>query len=55
MNPVKLPFDQYQRYRVIKDAIDAVRTNKGPLKILDVGGSPGTLLDFLPDDDIYTV
>ncbi len=53
MNPIKLPFDQYQRYRVVTDAIESVREGHAPLKVLDVGGSPGTLLDFLPDDDIY--
>ncbi len=53
MNPVKLPFDQYQRYCIVKDAIEAVRGGGEPLKILDVGGSPGTLTDFMPSDDIY--
>jgi len=53
MDPIKLPFDQYQRYRIIKDAIEAVRDGREPLKILDVGGSPGLVLDFLPEDDIY--
>jgi len=53
MNPDRLPFDQYQRYRVVTDAIEAVRESRTPLNILDVGGSPGILLDFLPDDDIY--
>ncbi|MFQ5427462.1 MAG: class I SAM-dependent methyltransferase [Thermodesulfobacteriota bacterium] len=53
MNSIQLPFDQYQRYRVVTDAIEAVRDGKKPLKVLDVGGSPGLLLDFLPKDDIY--
>src|SRR5581483_8493228 len=44
-----LPFDQYQRYRILKDAIDALRWQPR-LSVLDVGGSPGTLKAFLPDD-----
>ncbi len=55
MNPVKLPFDQYQRYRVVKEAIEAVREGDTPCRILDVGGSPGLMLDFLPEDDIFIV
>ncbi len=52
MNPLKLPFDQYQRYRVVADAVEAVRSEGRPLSILDVGGSPGLILDFLPTDRI---
>ncbi|MFQ5354131.1 MAG: methyltransferase domain-containing protein [Thermodesulfobacteriota bacterium] len=55
MDPIKLPFDQYQRYRIITDAIEAVRDGKEPLKVLDVGGSPGLLVDFLPSDDIFII
>jgi len=55
MDPIKLPFDQYQRYRIITDAIEAVRDGKEPLKILDAGGSPGLLLNFLPSDDITII
>jgi len=53
VNPIKLSFDQYQRYRVVTDAITAVRGGRAALKILDVGGSPGLLTYFLPKDDIY--
>jgi hypothetical protein len=42
-----LPFDQYQRYRLIADVIERlVPPAAGP--ILDVGGWPGTLRRFLP-------
>jgi len=37
----------------VTDAITAVRGGRAPLKILDVGGSPGLLTYFLPKDDIY--
>jgi len=53
VDPIKLSFDQYQRYRVVTDAITAVRGDRAALKILDVGGSPGLLTYFLPKDDIY--
>jgi hypothetical protein len=42
-----LPFDQYQRYRLIAEVIERlVPANAGA--ILDVGGWPGTLQRFLP-------
>lgn len=47
-----LPFDQYQRYRLIADALQHLRVNEKPLNILDVGGWPGTLRDFLPADHV---
>src|SRR5512143_1804185 len=53
-NNLDLSFDQYQRYRIIEEIIDAMRD--GPcMKILDVGGYPGYLRLFLPDDDILLV
>jgi GT2 family glycosyltransferase/peptidoglycan hydrolase CwlO-like protein/SAM-dependent methyltransferase len=51
---LELPFDQYQRYRIVQEVIDAVRW-KHPLRVLDVGGSPGTLVRFLPEDDVLIV
>lgn len=48
---LELPFDQYQRYRLIQEAIDVLRW-ESPLRVLDVGGSPGTLKRFLPDDHV---
>jgi len=43
-----LPFDIYQRYRVIADIVGAALDNK-PGPVLDVGGYPGHLAAFLPD------
>lgn len=47
-----LPFDQYQRYKVISDSLDLLRENTEPLRILDVGGAEGMILDFLTDDEV---
>ncbi len=55
MNPLKLPFDQYQRYRVAADAVEAVRQGRGALRVLDVGGSPGLARHFLPGDRVFVV
>ncbi len=50
---LELPFDQFQRYQTLSDFVDHVRkTPKTSLKILDVGGYPGLIRDFLPNDDI---
>lgn len=52
----ELPFDQFQRYKTVHDFVDFVRPAEGaPLKVLDVGGYPGLILDFLPDDDVTVV
>ncbi|MDO8726222.1 MAG: sulfatase-like hydrolase/transferase [Candidatus Methanoperedens sp.] len=49
-----IPFDQYQRYKIIADIINKFRNNEKIFKILDVGaGFEKTLKKFLPDDDIY--
>lgn len=49
-----LPFDQYQRYKIIADIINKFRTDKKAFKILEVGASfEGNLKMFLPCDDIY--
>ncbi len=47
---LQLPFDQYQRYRIIADALDILRKDEGSLRILDVGGGEGTASYFFPDD-----
>ena len=47
-----LPFDQYQRYKVISDTLDLLRENDKPLQILDVGGAEGMILDFLDGDEV---
>jgi hypothetical protein len=48
-----LPFDQYQRYRDVKEVVDAIRSASQSLRILDVGGGEAKYLpapDFFPDD-----
>ena len=45
-----MPFDQYQRYRIVADALKVLREDDEPLKILDVGGGEGIALHFFPDD-----
>ncbi|MFQ5797012.1 MAG: class I SAM-dependent methyltransferase, partial [Candidatus Bipolaricaulia bacterium] len=49
----ELPFDQYQRYKVVEDIATTIKdlTGRERLKVLDVGGSPGLIGDFLPSDD----
>jgi ubiquinone/menaquinone biosynthesis C-methylase UbiE len=47
-----LPFDQYQRYRIVADVIERLREDDSPLQILDVGGGEGIILNFLPEDRV---
>lgn len=47
---LSLPFDQYQRYRIVTDVLGRLR--EGPLRILDVGGGEGIILNFLPEDEV---
>jgi ubiquinone/menaquinone biosynthesis C-methylase UbiE/FtsZ-binding cell division protein ZapB len=47
-----LPFDQYQRYKLVTDALEKLRRNDGALKVLDVGGAEGTILKFLDRDRV---
>ena len=49
---LNLPFDQYQRYRIVADAVERLREGSDPLRILDVGDSEGIILSFLPEDRI---
>lgn len=51
---LEFEFDQYQRYKLVHEAIESLR-DKPRLKILDVGGYPGPILDFLPSDDILVI
>lgn len=58
MNPdrqlMRLPFDQYQRYRSVREV--AARFGKGAsLKVLDVGGWPGLIHDFMSEHETYVV
>lgn len=50
----ELPFDQFQRYKAVEEVLGIIRGNK-PLKILDVGGYPGLISDFLPKDQTYII
>jgi SAM-dependent methyltransferase len=49
---LELPFDQYQRYRLVSDAVAVLRRDGGPVDVLDVGGHPGHLARFLPQDTV---
>jgi len=52
MNVFELPVDQYQRYRIGADAVNALRQGRRSLRILEVGGYPPRLGSFLPDDNV---
>ena len=47
---LSLPFDQYQRYRLVADLINQVRPEGRRLRVLDVGGRTGLLKRFLPSE-----
>src|SRR5713101_7844270 len=57
---LSLPFDQYGRMRIAQDLADALyvsissqpegQTEDTKLRVLDVGGFPGTLRHFLSED-----
>jgi hypothetical protein len=49
---LSLPFDQYQRHRIVQETVDGIRDGRSPLRILDVGGAPGLLKRFLPRDRV---
>lgn len=50
-----LPFDQYQRYRLVSDLLRQLRGDGPPLRVLDVGGRTAVLRDFLVDARIDLV
>lgn len=53
-----LPFDQYQRYRLVADLVAEVERaapRGAPLRVLDVGGRTALLRSFLPEADITLV
>ncbi len=62
---LNIPFDQYQRYRVLEDIVEIVKGQTGnrTLKILDVGGHSITMegkpwlpvKEFLPEDKTSVV
>ena len=43
-----LPFDQYQRYRLVADILNRLVAGPGARAVLDVGGRTGLLRRFLP-------
>lgn len=51
---LELPFDQYQRYDVLKNCIGLFKNYHGRnrIRVLDVGGFPGLIKDFLEGDDV---
>jgi predicted nucleic acid-binding Zn-ribbon protein len=50
-----MPFDQYQRYRLVSALVESLRTGSEGLTILDVGGRTALLRQFLPADRITLV
>lgn len=50
-----LPFDQYQRYRLVSDLVNEVRAKGERFHVLDVGGRTGLLREFLPGDEVALV
>ncbi len=54
MNVERLPFDQYQRYRLVSDLLGTLR-GKHKLEVLDVGGRTALLRGFLPKDHVTLV
>ena len=50
-----LPFDQYQRYRLVSDLLRELRGAGPQLHVLDVGGRTAVLRDFLDDARIDLV
>lgn len=50
-----LPFDQYQRYGLVKALLASVRAEGERFHVLDVGGRTALLRDFLPEDHVELV
>jgi hypothetical protein len=50
-----LPFDQFQRYELVRALLESVRVDGQRLRILDVGGRTALLREFLPSDHIELV
>jgi len=51
---LELPFDQYQRYKIVQELINLVRDQRR-LRVLDIGGHPGFIWDFLPSDEAFVL
>ncbi|MCZ6598694.1 MAG: methyltransferase domain-containing protein [Planctomycetota bacterium] len=55
-SPLRLPFDVYQRYRLVTDILGRIRDVEGePLRVLDVGGRTAILREFDQQDRIDLV
>ncbi len=52
---LELPFDQYQRYKLVADLLDEVRPPGARWSVLDVGGRTALLRAFLPRDRVTLV
>ncbi len=53
---LEMPFDIYQRYKIVADIINKFRNANQKFRILDVGaGILETLEKFLPEDDIFSL
>ena len=50
-----LPFDQFQRYELVRALLESVRAGGERFRILDVGGRTALLREFLPSDLIELV
>ena len=50
-----LPFDQFQRYELVRSLLESVRADGERFTILDVGGRTALLREFLPDDRVELV
>ncbi len=51
---LELPFDQYQRYQIAADLVAQLGIATGE-RVVDVGGAPGRIEDFLPDHETVIV
>ena len=52
---LSLPFDQYQRYRLVSALVDELREGPSGMTILDVGGRTALLRRFLGRDQVTLV
>jgi len=48
----RLPFDQYQRYRLVAEAVPILEGDGPAFAVLEVGGYPPQLAEFLPGREI---
>ncbi len=55
LDVLALPFDQYQRYRLVAELVGELRPPKTRMRILDVGGRTALLRAFLPEDLVTLV